>query len=58
VEQAGTMGKRRAVPGHDRPPLDPIFGLRPRIVVPQFLPWPFVRPYTILKSLSLPRAIQ
>jgi hypothetical protein len=26
VEQAGTVGKRRAVPGHDRPPLDPIFG--------------------------------
>jgi hypothetical protein len=25
VEQAGTVGKRRAVPGHDRPPLDPIF---------------------------------
>src|SRR6476660_1138532 len=26
VEQAGSMGKRRAVPGDDRPPLDPIFG--------------------------------
>jgi len=26
VEQAGTMGKRPAVPGHDRSPLDPIFG--------------------------------
>ena len=26
VEQAGTVGKRRAVPGHDRSPLDPIFG--------------------------------
>src|SRR5207248_3224461 len=26
MEQAGTMGKRRAVPGHDRPTLDPIFG--------------------------------
>jgi hypothetical protein len=24
VEQAGTMGKRRAVPGHDRSPLDPL----------------------------------
>ena len=24
MEQAGTMGKRRAVPGHDRPTLDPI----------------------------------
>ena len=26
VEQAGTMGKWPAVPGHDRSPLDPIFG--------------------------------
>ena len=26
VEQAGTMGKRRAVPGHDRPPLGPVIG--------------------------------
>ena len=52
VEQAGAMGKRRAVPGHDRPPLDPIFGLRPRIVVLQFLRWRFVRPYTVLKSAS------
>ena len=26
MEQAGTVGKRRAVPGHDRSPLDPIFG--------------------------------
>ena len=26
MEQTGTMGNRRAVPGHDRPPLDPIFG--------------------------------
>jgi hypothetical protein len=26
VEQAGAMGKRPAVPGHDRSPLDPIFG--------------------------------
>jgi hypothetical protein len=26
VEQAGTMGKRAAIPGYDRPPLDPIFG--------------------------------
>jgi hypothetical protein len=26
MEQAGTMGKRRAVPVHDRSPLDPIFG--------------------------------
>ena len=26
MEQAGTMGKRRAIPGHDRPPLDPIVG--------------------------------
>jgi hypothetical protein len=58
VEQAGTMGKRRAVPSHDRPPLDPGFGSGPRIVVQQFLPWRFVRPYTVLKSLSLPRAIQ
>jgi len=24
VEQAGTVGKRRAVPGNDRPPVDPI----------------------------------
>ena len=38
------MGKRRAVPGHDRPPLDLISGLGPRIVVPQFLPRCFVRP--------------
>jgi SAM-dependent methyltransferase len=29
VEQAGTMGKRRPVPGHDRPPLDSIFGSAP-----------------------------
>ena len=26
VEQAGTVGKRRAVPSHDRSPLDPILG--------------------------------
>ena len=52
VEQAGTMGKRRAVPGHDRPPLDPIFGSGPRIAVSQFLPWRFVRPYSVLKSAS------
>jgi hypothetical protein len=26
VEQAGTMGKRPDGPGHDRPPLDRIFG--------------------------------
>ena len=26
MEQAGTVGKRRAVPIHDRSPLDPIFG--------------------------------
>jgi SAM-dependent methyltransferase len=25
VEQAGAVGKRPAIPGHDRPPLDPIF---------------------------------
>ena len=31
VEQAGTMGKRQPVPGHDRPSLGPIFGLAPRI---------------------------
>ena len=24
MEQAGTVGKRRAIPGHDRPPLDPL----------------------------------
>ena len=46
------MGKRRAVPSHDRPPLDPGFGSGPRIVVPQFLPWRFVRPYTVQKSAS------
>ena len=50
VEQAGTMGKRRAVPGDDRPPLDPIFGSGPRIVVPQFLSRCFVRPHIVLKS--------
>lgn len=26
VEQAGVVGKWPAIPGHDRPPLDPIFG--------------------------------
>jgi hypothetical protein len=26
MEQAGTVGKRRAVPVHDRSPLDPIIG--------------------------------
>ena len=41
VEQAGTMGKRRAVPGDDRPPLDPIFGSGPTncraaVFVPMF----------------------
>jgi hypothetical protein len=38
VEQTGTMGKRPAVPGHDRPPLDLIFGSGPRIIVSQFAP--------------------
>ena len=27
VEQAGAVGKRPAIPGHDRPPLDPISDL-------------------------------
>lgn len=27
VEQAGAVGKRPAVPGHDRPPLGPVSGL-------------------------------
>jgi len=31
VEQAGTMGKRLAVRGHDRPPLDPGFRIRFKI---------------------------
>jgi hypothetical protein len=30
VEQAGTMGKRRAVRGNDRPTLDPIFDSVPK----------------------------
>jgi hypothetical protein len=31
MEQAGTVGKRRTVPVHDRSPLDPVFGSGPRI---------------------------
>ena len=58
VEQAGTVGKRPAVPGHDRPPLDPIFGSGPRIVVPQFcLDVALVRtPFST--QLPFPRAVE
>ena len=56
LEQAGTMGKGRAVPGHDRSPLGPIFGSGLRIVVLQFC-----RNVSLGRtpfSNQLPRAIQ
>jgi hypothetical protein len=53
VEQAGTLGKRRAVPGHDRSALDPIFESGPRLVVPQSLGGT-----QFSNQLALPRAIK
>ena len=45
VEQTGTVGKRRAVPVHDRSPLDPICGSGSKIAALTYaiLRWFFLR---------------
>jgi hypothetical protein len=58
VEQAGTMGKRPAGPGHDRSPLDPIFGSGPRIVVSQFSGGVSLGRTPFSNQLALRRAIR
>ncbi len=56
VEQAGIMGKRPAVPSHDRSPLDPTFELAHELSCRSFLPRRVVRRYPVLKSASRFRA--
>ena len=52
VEQAGIMGKRPAVPSHDRSPVDPTFELAHELSCRSFLPRRVVRRYPVLKSAS------
>jgi hypothetical protein len=53
LEQARTMGKRRAVSGYDRSPLDPIFGSVHELQ-PQFT-CPLVRPQGLYISFRFAR---
>jgi hypothetical protein len=51
MEQAGTVGKRRTIPGHDRPPLDPIVGSGEELSDRNFSAGVSLG-YTVLKSAS------
>jgi hypothetical protein len=51
MEQAGTVGKRRAIPGHDRPPLDPLLDQAKNCRIAIFSAG-VPLDYTVLKSAS------